>query len=81
MRNDGMSDEPKKRSRAWIWWALLVLVVYPLSAGPAWWIADRFDCWDAVFVAYLPVSWPLSHVPQLYAAFIWYLRFFADLVD
>jgi hypothetical protein len=31
-----MSDEPKKRSRSWIWWALVVVfVLYPLSIGPA----------------------------------------------
>ncbi|HET6329135.1 MAG TPA: hypothetical protein VFG04_30910 [Planctomycetaceae bacterium] len=31
-----MSDEPKKRSRKWIGWTLLLaLVLYPLSLGPA----------------------------------------------
>jgi hypothetical protein len=39
-----MSDEPKKRSRAWIGWALVpVLVGYPVSAilfGLAdWWLS------------------------------------------
>ncbi len=35
-----MSDEPKRRSRAWIGWAfvLLLVVVYPLSEGPAIWL-------------------------------------------
>jgi hypothetical protein len=76
-----MSDEPKKRwSWAWIWWTLLaVFVVYPLSAGPAWWIADRFECWEPVWIAYLPAVWSLSKVPPLFDAFIWYLRFFSDL--
>jgi hypothetical protein len=37
-----MSDEPKKRSRAWIVWALIAaLIVYPLSIGPA------TECYDA----------------------------------
>jgi hypothetical protein len=37
-----MSDEPKKRSRAWIGWALVVaLVLYPLSMGPALWVATK----------------------------------------
>ncbi|HEV8066241.1 MAG TPA: hypothetical protein VGP76_00800 [Planctomycetaceae bacterium] len=33
---NGMSDEPKKRSRAWIWWAAIALfsLAYPLSMGP-----------------------------------------------
>jgi hypothetical protein len=32
-----MSDEPKKRSRRWIVWVLLavLLLAYPLSIGPA----------------------------------------------
>jgi hypothetical protein len=75
-----MSDEPKKRSRAWIGWALFtLLVLYPLSAGPAWWIADHFECWEPVWIAYLPATWSLSKVPPLFDAFIWYLRFFSDL--
>ncbi|HEV3301894.1 MAG TPA: hypothetical protein VG055_19725 [Planctomycetaceae bacterium] len=75
-----MGDEPRKRSRAWIGWILLaVFVVYPLSAGPALWIADRFECWDAVYCAYFPLVWPLSHFPPLFDVLIWYLRFFADL--
>jgi hypothetical protein len=30
-----MSDEPKKRSWAWVGWTTLVLALYVLSAGPA----------------------------------------------
>ncbi|HEV8002003.1 MAG TPA: hypothetical protein VGP63_19095 [Planctomycetaceae bacterium] len=34
-----MSDEPKKRSRAWIVWAVLVIpLLYTLSIGPAVWL-------------------------------------------
>jgi hypothetical protein len=34
--NDDMSDEPKRRRRPWIGWALIgLLVLYPLSFGPA----------------------------------------------
>jgi hypothetical protein len=34
--NDGVSDDPKKRSRAWIGWTLIaVFVLYPRSIGPA----------------------------------------------
>jgi hypothetical protein len=29
-----MSDEPKKKRRAGIWWIVAVLVLYPLSAIP-----------------------------------------------
>jgi hypothetical protein len=37
-----MSDEPKKRSRAWIWWTVGLLVFYPLSAVPFALISDRW---------------------------------------
>jgi hypothetical protein len=34
-----MSDEPKKRSRAWIVWTVLALpLLYALSIGPAIWL-------------------------------------------
>ncbi len=58
-----MSDEPKRRSRAWIWWAMLaLLVLYPLSIGPAKLIGWRFDgcrrgaCTRFVENAYRPIT-------------------------
>jgi hypothetical protein len=30
-----MSDEAKKRSWAWGWWMAILMLAYPLSAGPA----------------------------------------------
>jgi hypothetical protein len=54
---DGMSEEPKKRSRVWIGWTLLALVVlYPLSIGPAWYVCTRTDGWW-VFSVYRPLFW------------------------
>jgi hypothetical protein len=46
----GMSDEPKKRSRTLIFcWAFLaLLVLYPLSLGPAVWI-----------IMHTPKEWPV----------------------
>jgi hypothetical protein len=39
-----MSDEPKQRSQARIGWAALaLLVVYPLSSGPALWAGANFE--------------------------------------
>jgi hypothetical protein len=36
--HDGTSNEPKKRLRVWTAWTVAVLVVlYPLSMGPAFW--------------------------------------------
>jgi hypothetical protein len=54
-----VSDEPKKRSRAWIWWASLALpLLYALSIGPACWLecygpmrGDRLRRFDEVIYA------------------------------
>jgi hypothetical protein len=41
LRTDGMSAEPKKKSRAWTWWiaVLALMLLYPLSMGP--WFGQR----------------------------------------
>ena len=56
-----MSDEPKKRSRAWIWWTLLVVFVllYPLSVGPMAWLESH----DWIPSIVMDVYEPLWHVP------------------
>ena len=57
-----MSDEPKKRSRAWIGWAaFLLFVLYPLSIGPAAWFDDRIDHAEAAWTSRIfeQVYWPL----------------------
>jgi hypothetical protein len=66
-----MSDEPKQRrwwSRAWIWWALIVFLVYPLSAGPAYrwayWAPDRPERRDTLRVIYKPLTWAMR-VPAI----------------
>jgi hypothetical protein len=68
-----MSDEPQKRSRRWIGWALVaVFVLYPFSMGPASWMhLDRLG----------PVYRPLT-ILSLYCprecrqAAAWYLELF-----
>jgi hypothetical protein len=60
-QNDGMSDEPKKRSRKWIGWAfVLLVVVYPLSEGPAIWLVTHYGLWwmgNALNALYTPIHW------------------------
>ncbi len=56
-----MSDEPKKRPRAWIGWMLIAaLVLYPLSIGPADCILGRCSADSGIsaglHAAYYPVS-------------------------
>jgi hypothetical protein len=59
-----MSDEPKKRSRWWIWWGAAILVAYVVSIGPAWrWVLSA----DSLTVA----EQPLKTVHGVYAPVFW----------
>jgi hypothetical protein len=74
---DGMSDEPKKRSRKWLWIAvalLAALVLYPLSMGPAsrYTPFSEMDKFNAI---YAPVAWTVRHSEWAMNAFRWYMRF------
>jgi hypothetical protein len=67
-----MSDEAKKRSRAWIWWAVLVvLLAYPLSMGPALRYSDPRG---AVWSAYEPLIRLCEVWAPLEALKEWYTR-------
>jgi hypothetical protein len=73
-----MSDEPKKRSRAWIWWtaSVLFLVAYPLSIGPAFRIFERTDNeWirSAYKTVYAPLFWVCSKWETLSSTKTWYI--------
>jgi hypothetical protein len=68
-----MSDEPKRRSRAWGWWAVVLLVLYPLSSGPEFFVASRLgidDDWTTPI--YAPWGWvvrqwqPLEDANEVY---------------
>jgi hypothetical protein len=82
-----MSDEPKKRSRAWIGWVLVaVFGMYPLSVGPVWWASDHFHLWlfDGVHESpqhtfYAPLFWVGEKWPAFDDAVTWYMRFFTQL--
>jgi hypothetical protein len=55
-----MSDEPKKWSRKWAWWALALFVLYPLSIGPAWWVCCKLESESVIqnqYSAYAPLGW------------------------
>ena len=64
-----MSDEPKRRSRAWTGWTLtLVFVVYPLSVIPVdfalhWSFAHGYGNYtEAIRPIYVPLLWALGRV-------------------
>jgi hypothetical protein len=63
-----MSDEPKKRSRAWIWWAVAILGLYVLSIGPATgFFGGSIDPWPklAYEAFYAPLYWVSEKVPPV----------------
>jgi hypothetical protein len=56
-----MSDEPKKRSRAWIGWApLAAFVLYPLSIGPADCVLGRCSGHPRISAGLLAAYYPIS---------------------
>jgi hypothetical protein len=69
-----MSDEPKKRrSWGWIGWALIAVVLYPLSMGPALAIVEATRHGSTLFVAlYLPLYALVGASPRFGAALEWY---------
>jgi hypothetical protein len=86
--DDGMSDEPKKRPRAWIGWTALVLfVLYPLSMGPVWWLDDHFGPWGSgivsgpQFTAYAPLFWLGERFPSFGNALHWYVHLWSNIAD
>jgi hypothetical protein len=79
-----MSDEPKIRSRAWISWtvAALLVLAYPLSFGPVFWICVRGPH-DGYLAAsanafYAPLFWVCNSSQTLSAALAWYVELFAQ---
>jgi hypothetical protein len=82
-----MSDEPKKRSWPWpvrlAWTAVALLMLYPLSAGPAWWAAQHLascgwdDAWTVDEQVYAPLYVAIARTtPSLFDPFERYVRFF-----
>jgi hypothetical protein len=77
-----MSDEPKKRSRTWVWWALVLLFLlgYALSIGPAYWWASQEGAfskrWQTVNTVYAPLR--LNRFEWTRDATHWYVKKFTD---
>jgi len=81
-----MSEE-KRKTRAWIGWAalalLVLLVLYPLSAGPAIWFSGRgYLLTSDAGGIYIPFQWAYRHAPQrVRTATDSYLRLWSNLPD
>ncbi|HEV8066874.1 MAG TPA: hypothetical protein VGP76_03990 [Planctomycetaceae bacterium] len=79
-----MSDESKKRrmwSRSWIWWAVVLLVLYPLSAGPALLLCTKAKSDFALVsfgIAYTPLIEACDESPPLKSAMRWYVHWWLD---
>jgi len=74
-----MSDEPKKRLRAWNLWGiiLLILLAYPLSAGPAFRFAynsrDPRTRLRTFSTVYAPIGWLRRQSKATKTAIDWYM--------
>jgi hypothetical protein len=74
-----MSDQPRRRSRAWIWWAplvavpLYVLSIVPVEIGSAW--MARFGLMspkhrgDFLRTVYAPIVWGMNNSNTVKGAF------------
>ncbi len=72
-----MSDEPIKRrwwSRAWVWWAAALLVLYPLSMGPAWHLKNAAHMQNLFELVYWPLDCAADTCPPFGIALDSYLR-------
>jgi hypothetical protein len=64
-----MSDESKK----WIWWAVVLLVLYPLSIGPVGWLVAATGMEWIGFI-YAPLDWLANSCGPIEQILTWYLR-------
>lgn len=71
-----MSNPQNTRAVAWLMLSiLLVLLSYPLSFGPACWLADRGVVpIDAVFKGYAPIISAMREVKPVRSVFLWYAK-------
>jgi len=52
---------------------LVVVLLYPMSVGPACWVSSRMDAGaSGVSVAYRPLTWGMSQGEQIAKAISWY---------
>jgi hypothetical protein len=74
--NDGLNDEPQKRSRVWIWWtvAALLFMGYPLSIGPVFLLARNCGGLPVALMVYMPILGTLHRCPPVGRVVIWYLH-------
>ncbi|HET6323109.1 MAG TPA: hypothetical protein VFG04_00300 [Planctomycetaceae bacterium] len=69
-----MSDRPKNRSRVWIGWAaLVILILYPLSVGPVCWLIVVTGA-DWLGVVYWPLDWAANACQPVEQLLTWYQR-------
>jgi len=73
-----MTDRKQPGMAFWTTVALIaVLVAYPLSFGPACWIASRCEFAEGLVSAcYLPVVWTYFHAPSsVQESIFWYANY------
>ena len=66
--------DPKPSPRFWIWAAMILVVIYPLSVGPAVRLLGH-TCPGALDAIYTPLGYLHEHVPVARVTLDAYLRF------
>jgi hypothetical protein len=76
-----MSEPAKHKVRAWIGQAVVALVVlYPLSIGPAAWMTARLDwSWARFDDVYAPL-WRLCEFFHTSGALQWYMELWVNVI-
>ncbi len=81
-----MSDEARKRSRAWVGWAaVLAVVLYPLATGPVDCLYGRCGNYPtfqaSVRAIYRPLSFLCQRSTKTNAMLGWYLGLWHRVID
>ena len=70
-----MSEEPEKRARLWpwLWVAIAIVLLYPVSSGPMTWLAVEFGLGRWAYVIFEPVSRIAECNDTLESAYAWWM--------
>jgi hypothetical protein len=73
-RQDSSDEARRGGFGTFTWLLVLLLVLYPLSTGPALKLAEHdVISLDALEYVYAPLGWLAQHSPPVQAFFDWYL--------
>ena len=73
-----MTSRKKPAVALWATVVVVVMLLYPISFGPACWISSRLDDGDGqsdvIPIAYMPMTWAMSASVGIAGTLEWYSR-------